>query len=169
MKKMRLMLAAAVLATVAGSFAGSSAEDCDPFGGCENNTNGSADYGNTSCGTGTTPVPNVGEVKADASKGVYVCNDGGTVLSNNPTGQKVEGRIFVYKGPNNSLHVVVDGDDRDNSGGAKGWDRLDVNSGKAACFRRGSAGQAWNTGGSSDTPDAPPNQQNGNAAICTPA
>jgi hypothetical protein len=166
MKKVRLMLAALTLATIAGSFGTSTAADCDPFGGCENNT---TNYGNASCGTGTTVVPNVGEVKADPAKGVYVCNDGGSdeVLSNNPAA-KVEGRIFVYKDANNGVHVVVDGDDIDNTGGAKGWDRLDVNSGKAACFRRGSAGQAWNSNGSSDPADAPPNQQLGDP-VCTPA
>lgn len=161
MKKIRLALAALVLTTVAGSIGVSNATpQYDPFGGSEEDNQ-------ASCGTGTTPVPMVGEVKADPNKGVFVCNDGsnGSVLSMQP-GNKVEGRIFVYK-DGNKVSVVVDGEDADNSGGAKGWDRLDVNPDASSCkvkFRRGTAGQAWNSDGSSDNPDAPPSNGSPNCA-----
>lgn len=167
MKKARLVLAVFTIAALATLAAAQAAPESDPFGGSEEGSSTSANYGNANCGSGTTDVV-AGEVKADQNKGVYVCNDGsnGSPLSTNPAA-KVEGRIYVFKDANNGVHVVVDGDDRDNTGGAKGWDRLDVNSsGGAACFRRGSGGQAWNTNGTADTPDAPPN--NG-APLCTPA
>jgi len=165
MKKFRLMMAALTFAAIAGPLAASHAacattNDCDPFGGYEKKANGDA-----KCAPGTTEVPMVGFVLVDPAKGVYICNDGsnGSVLSSQ-AGNKVEGRIFVYKS-GNAATVVVDGDDKDNSGGAKGWDRLDVNNGKAACFRRGSGGQAWNTNATSDNPDAPPSS---GTPVCTP-
>jgi len=169
MKKVRLLLAALTLAAIGGSFGVSNAacasgSECDPFGGSE-----ATSTGNSKCPSSMTPIPMVGYVLVDPGKGVYICNDGSnsSVLSSNPAAI-VEGRIFIYKDASNGVHVVVDGDDNNNAGGARGWDRLDVNNGKVACFRRGSGGQAWKTNGSSSSADAPPNQQLGDP-ICTPA
>lgn len=167
MRKSSLILVLLTLVVLAASAAGvSSAKHCtgtkaspaspdDPFGSCEDG-GGFSTRGNVRCGRNHTAVAaggmTFGKVYVDQSgKGAQVCNDGD--VKNVPvvgTQRNIQGRVSVYRDPNNNLVIASDGDknnaDQPFNSGAAGWSRVDVRPSASACkvrLRRNPSSTSW--------------------------
>lgn len=151
MKKTSLLLAALTLVSVGSSMFTSHAGTCgstdrtasDPFGSCER-TDGTVACGPAASGA---VVPMVGTVIVDPNKGAQLCADDSQTTP-------ISGRITVYKDGNNKVTVAADGGDKKNSGGAAGWDRVDLDPSGHGCVRRGSGGTYWATNGGTSLADS---------------
>ena len=101
------------------------------------------------CDPSATSLQGIAHLDTTASggQGVQGCAGGSDQLP-------IHGRVTVFVSSSNDVTVAADGDDAYNTGGAAGWDRVDVKHTGKACFRRGSGGTYWTKTGGTSNPDS---------------